>query len=602
MIWRKGSPGFRRRGRVGAWPLLASLLLVVLAGIGGVLWFMREAMRNERMAVRQRWSDVYRGHLLLTRERVAEGWRESLARLDSGEPGPPWFARCVQEGWAESVICLDGEGRPLYPASSLEASAAADPREAAEARALVEKGEREQAIQWLLARAEASAGTGRSVAANAELFALELMGGPAHPRFSATAERLARRLHTYEEAGMPSAQRRFLARELMQLAPGVVDASLLRAEELAAAFLEATPRLDARPVLRATSRQEVWQSGSPSGRVLALFSMSGVQERLEAILRTQPGGEGIAVAIRPPSDTLVHGPKTLIALPVGDALPGWTLALSLTDEAALQTAADRKTTAYLWIGILAVTAMALLAAWIARAFGRQVQLAQLKNDLVATVSHELKTPLTSMRVLVDTLLESDRLEEKTTREYLHLLAQENARLSRLIENVLTFSRLERNKQTFDFAPLAPETVVASALASMHERRRQPGCHLETQSGPDLPSIQGDLDALVTALLNLLDNAWKYTDDEKRILLRTAANNGHVEFAVTDNGCGLAPRETRRIFERFYRVDQRLSRTTEGCGLGLSIVREIIAAHGGQVEVSSEIGRGSTFTIKIPTLR
>lgn len=568
MTWRRSSPGFRRRGRAGAWPLLASLLLVVLAGIGGVLWFMREAMRNERMAVRQRLSDAYRGHLLLTRERVAEGWRESLARLDSGEPGPAWFARCVQEGWAESVICLDGEGRPLYPASSLEPSADA----------------------------------GRSVAANADLFALELMGGPAHPQFSATAERLARRLHTYEEAGMPSAQRRFLARELMQLAPGIVDASLLRAEELAAAFLEATPRLDGRPVLRGTSQQEVWQSGSPSGRVLALFSMSGVQERLEAILRTQPGGEGIAVAIRPPSDTLVHDPKTLIALPAGDALPGWTLALSLTDEAALQTAADRKTTAYLWIGILAVTAMALLAAWIARAFGRQVQLAQLKNDLVATVSHELKTPLTSMRVLVDTLLESDRLEEKTTREYLHLLAQENARLTRLIENVLTFSRLERNKQTFGFAPLAPETVVASALASMHERRRQPGCHLETQSGPDLPSIQGDLDALVTALLNLLDNAWKYTGHEKRILLRTAANNGHVEFAVTDNGCGLASRETRRIFERFYRVDQRLSRTTEGCGLGLSIVREIIAAHGGQVEVSSEIGRGSTFTIKIPALR
>jgi signal transduction histidine kinase len=118
---------------------------------------------------------------------------------------------------------------------------------------------------------------------------------------------------------------------------------------------------------------------------------------------------------------------------------------------------------------------------------------------------------------------------------------------------------------------------------------------------DLPSIRGDVDALVTALLNLLDNAWKYTGDKKHIVLRTEAHNGSVCFSVEDNGIGLTPREEKRVFRRFYQVDQGLSRSAGGCGLGLSIVQSIVEAHRGSVRVESEPGRGSTFTIEIPAL-
>jgi signal transduction histidine kinase len=234
-----------------------------------------------------------------------------------------------------------------------------------------------------------------------------------------------------------------------------------------------------------------------------------------------------------------------------------------------------------------------------RAFGRQVALARLKNDLVASVSHELKTPLTSMRVLVDSLLESENFSPGETREYLQLVARENARLSRLIDNFLTFSRMERNKFRFAMSLVAPEQIVAQATSAFAERAHHPGCRFEARCAPDLAPIVADGDAMTIALVNLLENAWKYSGDEKRIVLRAEQRNGAIRFAVEDNGVGIPPREARRIFRRFYQVDQRLSRATGGCGLGLSIVDYIVRNHRGNVRVESKPGEGSVFIVEVP---
>ncbi len=125
--------------------------------------------------------------------------------------------------------------------------------------------------------------------------------------------------------------------------------------------------------------------------------------------------------------------------------------------------------------------------------------------------------------------------------------------------------------------------------------------MESHVAAGIPEINGDADALTTALLNLLDNAWKYSGDDKHIVVRAEARDGHVDFAVEDNGIGLSPQEQRRVFRRFYQSDQRLARTVGGCGLGLSIVQSIIEAHHGSVRVESEVGRGSTFIIEIPAV-
>jgi len=246
------------------------------------------------------------------------------------------------------------------------------------------------------------------------------------------------------------------------------------------------------------------------------------------------------------------------------------------------------------VGVIAVLAVAL-----AGYLGRQIRVTRLKNDLIATVSHELKTPLSSMRVLVDTLLEGRCRNEQQAHEYFAMIAKENERLSRLIDNFLTFSRMERNKRTFDFAPTDVAKIVRTAADAMRDRFSSPGAQLEARVAENLPPVQADADALVTVLINLLDNAWKYSGDQKRVVVRATPGDGVVRIEVSDNGTGMSRRTVRRIFKRFYQADQTLSRKAGGCGLGLSIVKFIVDAHGGDIEVTSQVGKGSTFTVCIP---
>jgi len=241
----------------------------------------------------------------------------------------------------------------------------------------------------------------------------------------------------------------------------------------------------------------------------------------------------------------------------------------------------------------------VLALAVGGTISRQMRLARLKNDLIATVSHELKTPLASMRVLVDTLLEGRCKDERQMREYLQLIARENERLSRLIDNFLTFSRMERQHRAFEFAPVELAEVVSAAAGAVQDRFAAEGCRLNVEVAPDLPTIRGDRDALVTVLLNLLDNACKYTQDEKRVEVRAYAEADAVCLAVSDNGIGLSRRAAKKVFDRFYQVDQSLSRSAGGCGLGLSIVKFVVDAHAGRISVDSQPGRGSTFTVKLP---
>ncbi len=229
---------------------------------------------------------------------------------------------------------------------------------------------------------------------------------------------------------------------------------------------------------------------------------------------------------------------------------------------------------------------------------REARVAKLQTDFVNKVSHDLRTPLTSIRMFVETL-QLGRLQDPARQsEALEILAEETGRLSGLINRLLDWARMESGRRTYDLRrqPLGP--IVDAALEAFAPQLLHAPAELTRDVAQDLPVVWADREALVEAILNLLNNAHKYTGPEKRIAVVASRHGPAVHVRVTDNGPGIAPRDQKRIFDKFYRV-QGAERPVEGTGLGLSMVKHIVAAHGGKVSVASQPGQGATFTIVLP---
>ncbi len=278
---------------------------------------------------------------------------------------------------------------------------------------------------------------------------------------------------------------------------------------------------------------------------------------------------------------------------------GWRATLYFIGENLFDKAANRQRTIYTWTGILVIGLMAVCTCFAGGAVGRQAKLNRLKNDFVATITHELKTPLASMRVLVDTLLDGSYNNQQQATEYLQLISKENRRLTGLIDNFLTFSRMERNKQAFGLDPASPADIATSAADAVRTKFNNEKCEFTVSIDDNLPSIMADKDAMITVLVNLLDNAYNYSHDDKRIELKVFAENNAVYFSVADNGIGMTSRQVKKIFDRFYQADTSLTRRTQGAGLGLSIVKFILDAHNAKMTVDSIPDKGSTFTVTLP---
>jgi signal transduction histidine kinase len=380
--------------------------------------------------------------------------------------------------------------------------------------------------------------------------------------------------------------------KLRQLSPNIMlptEAAL----RLSLEMLDAERPAPAPEVVRQTAMPAVWALTSEDRRVIAFYRIGRVEEMMHDFLH-QVAPSGIIFLAVPPD---MHADSEAIA--AGSWLPGWQLSFMPIESSQFDADDRQHRVLYISVALAGIGVIALVALAAAGSLRRHLRLARLKTDLVAAASHELRSPLASMRVLVDGLLADESFDPKKTREYLEMLAVENARLSRLIENFLTFSQLERNRHRFALAPAQPSAIVASAVETVRDRL-PPDCDLRVEVPASLPLVMADADALRTALINLLENALKYTPATKRIVVRASLDgDGTVLFAVEDNGMGIPVREQRRIFRRFYRVDQRLSRETGGVGLGLSIVELIVRGHHGTVTVHSAPGAGSTFTLRRP---
>jgi two-component system phosphate regulon sensor histidine kinase PhoR len=231
---------------------------------------------------------------------------------------------------------------------------------------------------------------------------------------------------------------------------------------------------------------------------------------------------------------------------------------------------------------------------------RATKLSQLQLDLVSKVSHEFKTPLTSIRMFAETLSEHQKLSDQQRGECLSMLRRETERLGAIIDRWLEFGRMEAGKMVYHRVPESVGSVVELALRAFEPVRAREGVELTTDVASDLPMVVVDRELISQALVNLLHNAAKYGGDSKWVRLRCWREDGRVALSVQDKGPGIPRRERRRIFDRFYRIDDRLNRRQEGSGLGLAIVRHVVQAHGGTVRVRNHPGGGAEFSILLPT--
>ena len=253
----------------------------------------------------------------------------------------------------------------------------------------------------------------------------------------------------------------------------------------------------------------------------------------------------------------------------------------------------------LLLGILMVSFVAAMTTGVVLVLvfiRREANLSELQADFVSKVSHELRTPLTAIRLFSETLERSSE-DPKTQQECVRMLVQETEKLSRRIGRLLDWGRMEAGRKLFEMKPTRAFDVVHGAMDAFSPLRTDETLVFEAQVDDHLPEVLVDRDAMVDALSNLLSNARKYGGTPPVVSLRAyRTDKGAVAFEVTDNGGGIPRAFHRRIFEKFYRIDDRLSRTQEGSGLGLAIVKHIVRAHKGRVTVESAPGRGSTFRI------
>lgn len=230
---------------------------------------------------------------------------------------------------------------------------------------------------------------------------------------------------------------------------------------------------------------------------------------------------------------------------------------------------------------------------------KELALARLKSDFVSNVSHELRTPLALIRLYAETL-ELGRIttEEKKERYYC-IIRKESERLTALINNILDFSRIEAGRKEYEFRNTDIAELVRNTLESYRYQIEQQGFAFEENIDPDLPAVPVDREAIARALVNLVNNALKYSSDEKFLGVKLYRDQSVVKLEVADHGIGITRRDQSKIFEKFYRAGDPLVHNTKGSGLGLSLVRHITQAHGGEIAVESTPGKGSRFILSLP---
>jgi two-component system phosphate regulon sensor histidine kinase PhoR len=279
-------------------------------------------------------------------------------------------------------------------------------------------------------------------------------------------------------------------------------------------------------------------------------------------------------------------------------LPGYFLGISLKGTTIDDLVASRTTTTKIFLGLLGV----LLAGGIFFLYSnirREIQLSKAKSEFVSNVSHEIRTPLSLIGMFAETLEAGRVTSEEKKQEYYGIIGKETSRLARIVNRILNFSQLEANRKQFRLVALDVNSLCADILKSYFLHLEDKGFVVDFIPAVNVPTVQADKEAITEVIVNLLDNAVKYSRERKHITLRTGMNKTHVYVEVEDEGIGIERSHQREVFEQFYRVPTGDVHTTKGTGLGLTLVKRIMEAHSGLVDLSSMVGRGSIFRVSFP---
>jgi signal transduction histidine kinase len=343
---------------------------------------------------------------------------------------------------------------------------------------------------------------------------------------------------------------------------------------------------------------DLWPAALPAPDATTLrerFAGRGGSEFILALLddKARP------VATQPPGEKGRDWKRPFVASEIGEALPHWEAALYLQRPEQLRESAVavRRTLTFLIAGALGAIAC---GGWLVVADARrQLALAQQKADFVSNVSHELKTPLTSIRMFAELMQSGRPGTEAKHPQYLRIIMVEAERLTRLINNVLDFARIERRQKRFDKKPLDLHEVIGRIWEGHELHLREAGFSTRWEAAPGPYPVIGDDDALAQILVNLLSNAEKYSGERKEVELHSYVDGARVCVSVLDRGMGVPAGEERKIFEAFYRAHDSLSSGIQGSGLGLTLAQRLAREHGGEVLYQAREGGGSNFTLRVP---
>jgi len=313
----------------------------------------------------------------------------------------------------------------------------------------------------------------------------------------------------------------------------------------------------------------------------------------EASGRALAGGE--LPTIRPPGEPL----RPSFSGSFADDFPPWAIAIYPTaPDRSLRDFRAKRAVYILFVAVV-MTALFLGGYLAIRGTAKEFELARLKSDFVSTVSHDFRTPLTSIRYLAE-LLERGRVkDEERRRDYYKTIGAESERLDRLVENILDFSKIEAGMKEFRMEATDIAALVRDVAARFLGQTVQRGVNLQAEIPQRLPSVLADPEALSRAVLNLLDNAEKYSGESPWIGLRAWAEAADICLEVEDRGIGISPEDQKKVFEKFFRSKAGAAGTVRGSGIGLTLVGQIVKAHGGRVALESELGRGTKVTIRLP---